>query len=172
MESTNTMKILIVKASALDDIIHAFPVVDYIREIYPNATIHWTVECLFSALVKAHPGIQKAILIDTKKWRKGLFSSAIRNEIYQFIRELRQESYDVIFDLQGNTKSGLITGLAKGNKKVGFAWKTVSEWPNLLFTNQKMAIPQGASARQDYLQVVQNYFSQHCPQPTTNISLK
>ncbi|MGZ3633566.1 MAG: lipopolysaccharide heptosyltransferase I [Parachlamydiaceae bacterium] len=166
------MKILIVKASALGDIIHAFPVVDYIRAIYPNATIHWAVERSFSALVKAHPEIQKAVLIDTKKWRKGVFSSTIRKEIYQFIRELRQESYDVIFDLQGNTKSGLITGLAKGKKKVGFAWKTVSEWPNLLFTNQKMVIRQEGSARQDYLEIVQSYFSQPCSPATTHISLK
>jgi heptosyltransferase-1 len=172
MESVSPMKILIVKASALGDIIHAFPVVDYIRAIYPNATIHWAVERPFSALVQAHPEIQKAVLIDTKKWRRGFFSSKIRNQIHQFIRDLRQESYDVIFDLQGNTKSGLITGLAKGKKKVGFAWKAVSEWPNLLFTNQKIGIPQGGSVRQNYLEVVQGYFSQHCPQITTNISLK
>jgi len=166
------MKILIVKASALGDIIHAFPVVDYIRAIYPNATIHWAVERPFSALVQAHPEIQKAVLIDTKKWRKGFFSSKIRNEIYQFIRELRRESYDLIFDLQGNTKSGLITGLAKGKKKIGFAWKAVSEWPNLLFTNQKIAVPKGGSVRQDYLQIVQSYFSQPCSPTTTHISLK
>ncbi|MBA3239574.1 MAG: lipopolysaccharide heptosyltransferase I [Parachlamydiaceae bacterium] len=152
------MRILIVKSSALGDIVQAFPVLDFIKMKFPNAAIDWVVEKPFSKLVEAHPFIDRVMCIDTKAWRKGLFSSKTRREVADFFRALRKAPYDVIFDLQGNSKSGLITALAKSSVKVGYSKECVSEWPNLLSTNQKVSIPKGKSIRHNYLHVVQSYF--------------
>lgn len=151
-------KILIVKSSALGDIVHAFPAIGFIKDKFPDATIDWVVERPFVSLVASHPAVSRAIAIDTKNWRKGLFSSNVRKEISKCWQSLRQEHYDVIFDLQANTKSGIITALARGNAKVGYTWSGVSEWPNLLCTTQRIDVPKGISVRDDYLCLVQSYF--------------
>src|SRR5689334_22381857 len=115
------MKIAIVKTSSLGDIIHAFPVLSYLKKRFPYATIDWIVEKPFSDLVKAHPYISKVITVDTKKWRKHPSWS----EIKQYCHEVRSTTYDIAFDLQGNLKSGLLLSRIRAHSKVGFGWKTV-----------------------------------------------
>lgn len=151
------MKILVIKTSSFGDLIHTFPVVDWIHQKFPLAEIDWIVEAPFSELMQAHPNIHRVLQVHTKKWRRG-------REIKSFLRfkkQLQEETYDVVFDLQGNIKSGLLTFLANANIKVGFGWKTVSEWPNLLFTKWKVNPSPGKNIRHDYLALVQSYFYNH-----------
>lgn len=152
------MKILIIKASALGDIVHAFPAVGFIKEQFPDAVIDWVVEKPFASLVASHPAVSNVLPIDTKIWRKGIFSSKVREEILESLSAIREKHYDVVFDLQANMKSGLITALSRGDVKVGYTWRGVSEWPNLLCTNCRIAVPKGISVREDYLFLVQSYF--------------
>lgn len=154
------MKILVIKTSALGDIIHCFPVLAYLRSKFPEAQIDWVVEGGFASLIQAHPAINNVLTVDTKRWRKAPWSL---QEIATFRRQLRQHTYDVIFDLQGNVKSGLILSQAKGKEKVGFGWKQVPEWPNGLFTNKKFETLPGRNIREDYLSIVQSYFDDPHP---------
>lgn len=153
------MKFLIVKSSALGDIVQTFSVVDFIKMKFPEASIHWVVEEPFVQLVEAHPAIDRFLRVNTKSWRKNLFLTQTRREIVHFFHELRKEPYDVVFDLQGNSKSGMITFMAKSSVKVGFARDCISEWPNLLCTNHKVSLPKGKNIRNHYLHIVQSYFN-------------
>lgn len=166
------MKILVVKTSALGDIVHSFPAISFIKHKFPDAIIDWVVEKPFSGLVEAHPLVDRAICIDTKKWRKGLFAAGQRKEILAFWQSLRQTAYDVIFDLQANMKSGLITLLSKSQKKVGYTWDGVSEWPNLLCTNHKIFVPKGINVREDYLFLVKSFFQDPSPFVAPPVVLK
>lgn len=157
------MKILIVKASSLGDIIHAFPTMRYLRSKFPSAQIDWVVEKAFADIVKAHPDINHVYCADTRKWRKNLFSKEHLSEIRSFLRDLRKEVYDVAFDLQGNSKSGLICLLAKAKAKVGFGNKTVPEWPNTLVTNHRFDPPPGNNIRSDNLFLAQSFFKDSQP---------
>lgn len=132
------MKILIVKTSSLGDMIHSFGALDYLRNRFPKAQIDWVAEKPFAELVKAHPQIDQVVVFESKKWGKSLFSQETRQQIKSFRKKLRESRYDLLFDLQGNLKSGLIVALARARKKIGFGWKTVAEWPNALFTNRKI----------------------------------
>lgn len=147
------MKVLIIKSSALGDIVHAFPAVGFIREQFPEAVIDWVVEKPFAGLVASHPCVNRVIAVDTKSWRKGFFG-----EILHSWQSIRQENYDVIFDLQANMKSGMLTAIAKGKAKVGYTLGGVSEWPNVLCTNHRIEVPKGISVRDDYLFLVQSFF--------------
>lgn len=140
-------KILIVKTSALGDIVHIFPSIRFIKEQFPEASIDWVVEKKNATLVTSNPYVNRSIEIDTKSWRKNLSFITIK----AFLKELRKEHYDLVIDFQGNLKSGLITGLSKGSLKVGFGWNSVSEKPNLLFTHRHAAIKPGLNAREEYL---------------------
>ncbi|MBA3958634.1 MAG: lipopolysaccharide heptosyltransferase I [Parachlamydiaceae bacterium] len=154
-------RFLIVKTSALGDLIHVFPVVAYLKSKYPDCQIDWVVESQGADLVRAHPYVTRTLIVQTKKWRKAFWSS--RTEMLHFRKELQAVNYDCIFDLQGNFKSGLLTRLAQGKQKVGFAWKSVPEWPNTLFTRYRYNPPKGNNIRLDYLSIVQQHFQDSHP---------
>lgn len=163
------MKILVVKTSALGDIIHTFPTIAFLRQKFPAAQIDWVVEAPFAELVESHPLIDRVLLVETKQWRKGRSLESF----FAFRRNLRQTSYDIVFDFQGNLKSGLITAMAKAKQKAGFGWKTVPEKPNLLFTNWRTDPPKGKNIREDYLFLVQEFFQDHTSvcQPEIKLSI-
>jgi len=153
------MKVLLIKTSSLGDIVHTYPVVDYLHKKIPSVQIDWVVEAPFAELVQSHSGINKVLMIATKNWRKNFLSHETFQSIRLFRKELRKESYDVVFDLQGNVKSGLIISQARSLNKVGFGKNSVAEWPNLLFTSHRYNPPRGKNIRQDYLSVVSSYFN-------------
>ena len=90
----------------------------------------------------------------------------------EFSELLRQENYDVLFDLQGNTKSGLITGLAKAKEKVGLGRKSVAEFPNLFATTRRIDVDGSLQVQQRYLQVVQKFFSDEAVFIPEGVNLK
>ena len=143
-------KILIVKMSALGDLIHAFPVLQYLKQTIPKCEIDWVVEQPFAELIRAHPLVHNVITVQTKKWRSHLLTAATWKEIQQFRRELRKNTYDIVLDLQGNMKSAMVVASAKCPKKVGFGYETVSEWPNVLATHQRFNPPPGKNVREEY----------------------
>lgn len=141
------MNILIVKTSAIGDIVQSFAVLEYLKEKFSDAQIDWVVSKNNSALVSSHPLVRNAICFDLKA-----------GSIVKSIKNLRSRSYDVVFDLQGNSKSGLITLLSKGKNKVGYGPKSVCEWPNLLSTDFQYEIPKKINIRLKYLKLIQSYF--------------
>src|SRR5690606_33551570 len=105
--------------SALGDIITVYPVISYLKQRFPEAEIDWVAEKGFSGLVSSHPDVHRTIPIETKRWRKNRLSPATWKAVRQTCRELRRERYDLLFDFQGNIKSGIVTRLARANKKIG-----------------------------------------------------
>jgi len=142
------MFILIVKTSSLGDIIQAFSVLDDLHRRFPFVAIDWAVEAPFYPIVAAHPLVRRAISLDIKK-RKNLWSG---------MRELRREKYDLVFDLQGNCKSGAITLLSRGKVKVGYSFSTVREWPNVLATDIRFKVSRHQNIRTFYLALMECYF--------------
>jgi heptosyltransferase-1 len=157
------MNFLIVKTSSIGDVIQTFPVLEYLKQRYPDATIDWVIEKEYLSLVQAHPLIRRAIPFSSRTWRKALFPLSTWKEMKEFSELLRLENYDVLFDLQGNTKSGLITGLAKSKEKVGLGRKSVSEFPNLFVTRRHIEIDVSLQVQQRYLQMVQKFFADETP---------
>lgn len=157
-EVFRNMSFLIVKTSAIGDVIQTFPVLEYLRERFPDSRIDWVVEKNCDGLVRAHPFLDHVHLIDTKSWRKTCMRWQTWKEIRGLYRQLSGHRYDVVFDLQGNTKSALMTAMAKADKKVGFGFRTVPEKPNVLATTRRFDVPGSINARLRYLKLVQNYF--------------
>lgn len=146
---------LIVKTSAIGDVIQSFHVVDYLKKRFPGCTVDWVAEASVATLVQAHPKIDQVYTVDTKTWRRSLFG--YRPEIRAFQKKLREKEYDALFDLQGNTKSGLITALVKARKKVGYSWGSVPERTNYFTTNVHIPVLQEGNIRSRYLQLVQDF---------------
>ncbi|MDO9462851.1 MAG: lipopolysaccharide heptosyltransferase II [Deltaproteobacteria bacterium] len=119
------MKILIVKLSAIGDVVHSLPVLYALREKFPSAQISWLVEEAASSLLHEHPLLDRLIVSKRKSWLKALGHAGDRKkaitEITSFIHELRDTEYDIVLDLHALLKSGFLIFLARGKRKIGYA---------------------------------------------------
>lgn len=118
------MDILIIKMSALGDVIQALPVIRALKQGFPGARIDWLVEDGAAPIVRSHPGVDRVVV-----WRRGAWREAWRSpaswpeaavEIRRTAAELLQRRYDLALDLQGLLKSGIWMGLSRARRKVGY----------------------------------------------------
>jgi heptosyltransferase-1 len=141
------LKILIVKLSSLGDVVHAMPAVQDILRVLPDAQIDWVVERGFAPLAQRCRGIRRVIASDLRRWRKAPFSHETRRAWGVFKAELQQEHYDAVIDLQGLTKSALVSWLARlsaGGKRYGLANQTEGssfEAPARWVAHQAITLP-------------------------------
>ncbi|MDL1967143.1 MAG: lipopolysaccharide heptosyltransferase II [Deltaproteobacteria bacterium] len=117
------IKILVVKLSAIGDVIHTMPSLNAIRKHYPDAHITWLIEEAASSLVVGHEALDRVIISKRKQWVKEILNPSCLNNIkkvYRFVKELRDTEYDLIIDFQGLLKSAVLIALARGKRKTGF----------------------------------------------------
>lgn len=103
-------KFLIIKPSSLGDIIHGLQVVQSLRDQLPGADITWVVSKPFLGLVEACDTVDRCLVFD----RKGGISA-----FFRLLKEIRKERYDVVMDMQGLARSGLMTFFSKAKLKLG-----------------------------------------------------
>lgn len=114
-------KLLIVKPSALGDIVHALPFLDAVKSSSPSTEVHWVVAKGLHDLLVDHPLVDRLWVIDKNKWKRpGRVTETFR-ELRQLSRALRDERYDAVVDLQGLFRSGLIAALSGVRYRIGFA---------------------------------------------------
>jgi heptosyltransferase I len=136
--SRSALKILIVKLSSLGDVVHAMPAVQDLRAALPSVQVDWVVERAFAPLVQRVEGVGRVIAFDLRRWRKSPFSNSTRQEWAAFKAALQQDAYDAVIDLQGLTKSALVSWLARtapkgqryglGNQTDGSAFEAPARW--------------------------------------------
>ncbi|WP_298924363.1 lipopolysaccharide heptosyltransferase I [uncultured Ramlibacter sp.] len=121
------MNILIVKLSSLGDVVHTMPAVQDMRAQFPQARIDWVVERSFAGLAQRCQGVDKVIVCDLRGWRKALFAAQTRSEWRAFREDLHSQAYEAVIDLQGLTKSALVSRMARlapGGKRYALANQT------------------------------------------------
>jgi heptosyltransferase-1 len=153
-------RILIVKTSSLGDIIQSFVVLHYLKEKFPDAEIDWAVEKRFASIVEAHPLVSRAIAFDKRELKDLVVRAA----------ELRRFKYDVVFDLQGNCKSAVLTLLSRSSHKVGFGIHSVREWPNILATKVRYEVPSTLNIRLQLISLIQQFLKDDAAMPQGGFS--
>ena len=108
--------ILIVKLSAIGDVIHALPVSYAVKETFPDAHLTWVVEPPAYDLLKMNPCVDEIIIFHKKEFKS--LKGFVRN-FFPFRSELQREKFDAVLDLQGLFKSAAIAFFAKSNIKLG-----------------------------------------------------
>jgi len=113
-------RLLIVRLSAMGDIIHALPAVTALRDAFPNATIGWLIEERWAELLCAlrtprsgarspeRPLVDRVHTVDTKAWRSAPFAQRTLGSIAVGLSQLRAPHYQVAVDLQGAVRSALM----------------------------------------------------------------
>jgi lipopolysaccharide heptosyltransferase I len=113
-------KILIIKPSSLGDIIHGLPVLHALNQRFPRAELHWVVAKSFAGILEGHPLIHKLWIVDKDSWKKPRNLPRFLSEIAKLRRDLRDEKFDLVLDLQGLFRSAMIGLFTGAGEKVGF----------------------------------------------------
>ena len=148
------MNILIVKLSAIGDVIHTLPALAALRRCYPDADITWVVEEAAADLLTGHPDLDRVLVSRRKAWmrdiRRGRVAAPLR-EMRAFFRELRSRSYDLVIDFHGLFKSAVIVLLSGGKRKLGY--NSMQEGSRL-FYNEKIPEAMETHAVDRYLDFI------------------
>lgn len=134
------MRIVIVKLSAIGDVVHALPAVAALRRVLPDARLAWVVEKRAAAILQDSPVIDELIEIDTRAWRKRLTSRATLADLRERIAALRGHSgIDIAIDFQGLLKSGLVIKATQARRRIGFENADLREPLSRLFLTEQVA---------------------------------
>jgi lipopolysaccharide heptosyltransferase I len=106
-------RILIVRFSAVGDVVHALPVLIALRTRFPHAEIAWLVEEKMSKILLGHWAIDRLIIVK-KNWMKSWQETS-------FLRKrLKIFAPDVTIDVQGLFKSSFAAWLSGAKHRIGF----------------------------------------------------
>ncbi|HEY8996228.1 MAG TPA: glycosyltransferase family 9 protein [Lacunisphaera sp.] len=103
-------ELLIIKPSALRDIVHGLQVAASIKAQKPEWRISWIVRDIFSPLVRSCSAIDQVFVFQRHEGARGFFRT---------MREVRKREFDLVCDMQGLLRTGLMTKWARGKRKVG-----------------------------------------------------
>lgn len=132
------MRILIVRLSALGDVIHGLPVAARLKQAIPGVELSWLVENAAKDVLIDNPAVDRVILFPKKEWKACLKSPAglasLPALISRYGKELKSHNFDVVIDLQGLLKSALLAVASGAPRRFGF--KTGREGADLFLTDK------------------------------------
>ena len=126
--------ILIMKPSALGDIVLALPALAALRKSFPDAKISWLVRPEFALLLENHPYLDEIILFDRKHLSKALSNPKAFGSLHSLIAQLRKHKFDAIFDFQGLFRTAFMSWLSGCKKRYGIA--NAREFAHLFYTDK------------------------------------
>lgn len=113
----NYRNILLIKLSAIGDVIHALPVARVIKNHYPDSRITWVVEKPAYSLLTNNPDIDEIIIFDKPRCKT---LGGLVNYAPEFARQLRTRRFDLALDLQGLFKSAAVAWLSRAPQRLGY----------------------------------------------------
>ncbi len=122
-------RILLIKLSAVGDVVQTMPVLNKLRARYPAARLDWLTVPAIAELLRPNPKISNVVTFARDNWRQPWrlepYASAAR-----LAAQLRAARYDLVLDLQGQFRSGAIARATGAPVRIGFgrprpqAWET------------------------------------------------
>jgi lipopolysaccharide heptosyltransferase I len=119
-----TPRILIVRLSAIGDVIHGLPVLCALRETYPKAFLSWVVEGRAGDVLECHSALDELVRVP-RRWLKS------PRQVWRLRRRLHELRFDVTIDLQCLTKSAIAAWLSGAPRRIGKAGsdgRELSRW--------------------------------------------
>ena len=115
-------RILIVKLSAIGDVLMATPVAKALRAAFPESHIAWIVENKSADVVLGNPHLDEVIVWDRNKGGNVLASAArFTKGLFGLRRKLRSRRFDVCVDLQGLLRSGVVCVASGARRRIGYS---------------------------------------------------
>jgi heptosyltransferase I len=113
-------RILLIKPSALGDVVHTLPVLVKLRARYPDARIDWLITPENADLVRHHPALSQAIFFQRKEYGRFGRSWPATFSPFRLLATVRQARYDLVIDLHGQFRSAVIALASGARVRIGF----------------------------------------------------
>jgi heptosyltransferase-1 len=125
--------LLIVRLGSMGDIIHTLPAATALRRTFPEVSLGWVVEERWAELLctlpeprsgphsPRRPLVDQVHTVNTKAWRRSMFSTQTWEQIAAGLSELRAQRYDVAVDFQGAARSAIVSRWSGAAVVYGFA---------------------------------------------------
>lgn len=119
---TPPRRVLVIRLSAIGDLIMASGLIPVLREAWPETEIAWLTQDGNAALLRANPRLAEVIVLPRGRWARlwaeRRYATVLR-ELRAFVRGLRARRFDLVLDLQGLLKSGVWAWLCGAPERVG-----------------------------------------------------
>lgn len=177
--TVSVKKILIVRMSAMGDIVMASPLLKVLKTRFPDAEISWAVQPEFADVIRGHELLDEIIIIPKGQWQKDF--KAFRwlklwKEIRQLKKQLRDTKFDLAIDLQSLAKSGILVKWSQASRKIGLNSREGSQkWMDEVVDGNQVngaLISSEYQAMAEYLDCSFDSFAIHLPSNLDTPNLK
>jgi heptosyltransferase-1 len=138
-------RILIVRVSAIGDVIHGIPVLCALRRAYPGAFLAWVAEGTAGDVLEGHPALDELVRVPRRWWK-------LPREVWRMRERLRSMRFDVAIDLQCLTKSAITAWLSGAPRRIGKSGaegRELSRW-----FNNELVTATGTHVLENYLSML------------------
>ncbi|HET9482258.1 MAG TPA: glycosyltransferase family 9 protein, partial [Candidatus Polarisedimenticolia bacterium] len=133
------MKILVIRLSALGDVVRTLPALSCLRRARPDATIDWAVEEASRDILADQPDLDGLLVFPRRALSRLPLHPAelpeARAALGAFFARLKEARYDLVIDFQGTLKSAILARLTGAPRRVGLGRGQAREMSYLFYTD-------------------------------------
>jgi lipopolysaccharide heptosyltransferase I len=120
LHARDFQRILLIKPSAVGDVIHTVPVLVKLRARYPAARIDWLLKPPIAELIRHHPALSNVVLFARHDYTRFGRSLSATARLVQLLSTIWRNRYDLVIDLHGQFRSALFTLASGAPNRIGF----------------------------------------------------
>lgn len=114
-------RVLLVRPTALGDVVRTVPALVTLRAALPDAQIDWLINEELVDAIHHHPALSNVVPFPRRRFALWWRQPRVAAEILQWVQDLRRGQYDTVIDLQGLMRSAMISRLTGAPHRVGMA---------------------------------------------------
>ncbi len=120
LQSAEFSRILLIKPSALGDVVHTIPVLVKLRARYPRARIDWLITPENAEVVRCHPALTNVVLFARRDFSKRGRRWRALTAFFDLLKQIRRAKYDLIIDMHGQVRSAFFALISGARVRIGF----------------------------------------------------
>jgi heptosyltransferase-1 len=120
LQSAEFSRILLIKPSALGDVVHTIPVLVKLRARYPHARIDWLITPENAEIVRCHPALSNVVLFARRDFSKRGRRWRALLAFFDLLKQIRRARYDLVIDMHGQVRSALFALISGARVRIGF----------------------------------------------------
>jgi len=120
LRSAEFSRILLIKPSALGDVVHTLPVLVKLRARYPQAQIDWLITPENAEIVRYHPALSNVVLFARRDFSKRGRRWRAFLSFFDLLKQIRSAKYELIIDMHGQVRSAFFALISGARVRIGF----------------------------------------------------
>jgi lipopolysaccharide heptosyltransferase I len=120
LQSAEFSRILLIKPSALGDVVHTIPVLEKLRARYPRARIDWLITPENAEIVRCHPALSNIVLFARRDFSKRGRRWRALLAFLDLLKQIRRAKYDLVIDMHGQLRSAFFALVSGARARIGF----------------------------------------------------